>query len=204
MAEDVTIIIPTFGDHDRWLPLARRAAASAIAQTVPPARVIVSMTETLAMARNGPAEWARSEWLCFLDADDELDVRYVEAMLAGDGDVRQPATLGISAQGVQDAAPMVIPSKPFMYGNYIVIGAFVRTELFFDVGGFRELPAYEDWDLWIRCWLAGAQFGVVPDAIYRVHASTGRNTLSRSDAVSAFRLVHDRYVGQAPRSRSRV
>lgn len=198
VAEAVTIIIPTFGNHDQWLPLARRAAASAIAQTVPPARVVVSMTTTLAMARNGPAEWARTEWLCFLDADDELDVRYVEAMLAAEGDVRQPATVSAGAQD----RPTVIPAKHLMSGNYIVVGAFVRTELFLDVGGFRELPAYEDWDLWIRCWLAGAHIGCAPDAVYRVHSSAGRNTLSRADAVAAFRLIHDRYVGQSPRTRS--
>lgn len=200
VAEDVTIIIPVYGDHDRWMPLARRAAGSAITQTVPPARVFISAGETLSAARNGAAEWARTEWLCFLDADDELDVRYVEAMLAAEGDVRQPATLGIDAQGQEDPLPVVIPAKPFMYGNYIVIGAFVRTQLFFDVGGFRELPAYEDWDLWIRCWLAGAQIGVAPEAIYRVHASTGRNSLPRRDAVATFRLIHDRYVGQVPRT----
>jgi GT2 family glycosyltransferase len=201
MSDDVTVIVPVFGDHQRWAGLARRAALSAIAQTTPPARVFVSLAEDLCMARNGPAEWARTEWLCFLDADDELDVHYLEAMLAADGDLRQPATLGV-VDGREDAAPVVIPARPLLDANYIVIGAFIRTELFWEVGGFRDLPAYEDWDLWIRAWLAGAAISCVPDAIYRVHVSpTGRNALTRPEAISVYHQVRSCYVGQSPRIR---
>lgn len=198
---DVTVIIPVFGDHQRWAAMARRAANSAVAQTTPPDRVFVSMAEDLCTARNGPAEWARTEWLCFLDADDELDVRYLEAMLAAEGDLRQPATLGV-VDGREDAAPVVIPRRPLLDANFIVIGAFIRTELFWEVGGFRHLPAYEDWDLWIRAWLAGAEITCVPDAIYRVHVSpAGRNALTRDDAVRVYTQVRSRYAGQSPRIR---
>lgn len=201
MSGDVTVIVPVFGDHARWLPVAERAVFSAIAQTAPPERVFLSMAADLCTARNGPAEWARTEWLCFLDADDELDVGYVEAMLAGEGDLRQPATLGV-VDGVEDAAPVVIPTRPLLDANYIVIGAFIRTALFWEVGGFRHLPAYEDWDLWIRAWLAGAAITCVPEAVYRVHVSpTGRNALARPDAISIYHQVRSRYVGQTPRSR---
>jgi hypothetical protein len=200
VSDDVTVIVPVFGDHRRWTDLAHRAARSAIAQTTPPARVFISTAETLCVARNGPAEWARTEWLCFLDADDELDVRYLEAMLAASGDLRQPATLGV-VNGVEDAAPVVIPARPLLDANYIVIGAFIRTELFWDLGGFRHLPAYEDWDLWIRAWLAGAEITAVPEAIYRVHVSpTGRNAMERDRAIACYHQVRSRYVGLTPRS----
>jgi GT2 family glycosyltransferase len=194
---DVTVIVPVFGDVGAWLPQACRARRSAVAQTVPPAEIVMAAAADLRTARNGPAEWARTEWLCFLDADDELDVRYIEAMLAGDGDLRQPATLGI-VDGVEDACPVVIPPRHLLAGNYIVIGALVRSEMFFDVGGFRDLPAYEDWDLWIRVWLAGAEISAVPEAIYRVHVNPrGRNALPRGDAVRAYDGIRRRYAGQA-------
>lgn len=198
MPDDVTVIIPVVGDHDRWLPLARRAALSAVAQTVPATSIVVSTAETLASARNGPASWARTEWLCFLDADDELDVHYIEAMLRAQGDVRQPATLGI-VDGREDPTPVVIPARPLHEANYIVIGAFVRTALFRQVGGFRDLPAYEDWDLWIRCWLEGAAIGCAPDAVYRVHVNhAGRNALSRQLAIAAYSQVRGLYTGRFP------
>lgn len=201
MADDVTIIIPTFGDVARWATLAQRAALSAVAQTVPAARVVISSCADLVTARNGPAEWARTEWLCFLDADDELDAGYVEAMLAGDGDLRQPATLGV-VDGVADAKAVLIPRRPLMDANYIVIGAFIRTDLFLEVGGFRELPAYEDWDLWIRVWLAGGVITAAAEAIYRVHVNTtGRNSLDRQQALAVYHQVRSCYVGREPKAR---
>ncbi len=199
---DVTVIIPIFGDIERWGLLAQRALASARRQTVPAADVVVSVADTLQDARNRPAFAAETEWLCFLDADDELDSRYLEEMLAGTGDLRQPATLGI-VDGREDAFPVVIPAKPLLDGNYIVVGALVRTEIFKTAGGFTELAAYEDWDLWIRCWLEGAVITTCPDAIYRVHVlPNSRNQLDRDAAVRSFNFIRNRYNRRTPKLRS--
>lgn len=198
---DVTVIIPIFGDLLRWGPLAQRAMKSALAQTHPASDVVVSSAETLQAARNTPALAATTEWLCFLDADDELDPGYIEAMLAGTGDLRQPSTLGV-VDGREDPFPVVIPPKPLMDGNYIVIGAFVRRNLFQSVGGFNELPAYEDWDLWIRCWLEGAELSVCGDAIYRVHVQPeSRNQMQRDVAVRTYHFIRNRYTNRAQRLR---
>jgi GT2 family glycosyltransferase len=127
--------------------------------------------------RNCAAAHSTADWLIFLDADDELDPEYIEWMLQGTTDIRQPATLGV-VDGVEDDYPVVIPPKPnILTGNHLVIGSMVRRELFQSVGGFRPLPVLEDWDLWIRCFRAGATWGVCPKAIYRVHVRQGsRNT----------------------------
>lgn len=195
---DVTVIIPVFGDPAPWTALVRRAARSAHAQTVRP-KVVISHADDLATARNMPAQQARTEWLIFLDADDELDPRYVAAMLAGGGDLRQPATLGI-VNGVEDDAPVVIPARNLLEANYIVIGAMVRTALFLEVGGFRSMAAWEDWDLWIRCWLAGAQIVAVPEAVYRVHIRPlSRNVLVSRAAGAIYHQVRSLYAGQQPR-----
>lgn len=197
MSADVTVIIPVYGDLERWRPLAHRAHWSAVMQSAAPAAVVVSVAETLSEARNRAAAAATTEWLIFCDADDELDVDYVAAMLAGDGDVRKPATLGI-VDGVEDSAPVVIPERPLLTGNHIVIGAMVRRELFVEVGGFRDLPVWEDWDLFVRCWLAGATFGTCPEAIYRVHVRAGsRNDLTRSAALTTFRARSREYLQEA-------
>lgn len=201
-AGDVTVIIPVYGDVGRWAPLARRAAISAVTQTTPPERVVVATAQDLAAARNGAAEWARTEWLCFLDADDELDMRYVEAMLAADGDLRQPATLGVVGDR-EDPYPVVIPARPLLEMNFIVIGAFVRTDLFMQVGGFRDLPAWEDWDCWVRCWLAGAHVRAVPEAVYRVHVNpAGRNCLNPDDARRLYARLRAEHQALGQRSES--
>jgi glycosyltransferase involved in cell wall biosynthesis len=182
----VSVVIGTFGDEKVWGPLAVRAERSALGQTIP-AEIVRIHSDTLARARNEGAERATGDWLVFLDADDELDPYYVEAMsLAADramarSDCRtflhQPATLGV-VDGVPDAEPVLIPQRPLDEGNFMVIGTMVERSLFLDVGGFAELEAWEDWDLWCRCWRAGAGFNPVPDAIYRIHVNpNGRNNV---------------------------
>ena len=54
-------------------------------------------------------------------------------------------------------------------GNYIVVGAAVRTDLVRKVGGWWDEPIYEDWSLWLRCQQAGASFEYIPEAIYGFH-----------------------------------
>lgn len=166
-----------------------RAGSSVVRQSVQPAHLVVSVGATLVEARNRPGLLATTEWLCFLDADDELDERYIEHMLAGEGDIRQPSTLGV-VDGVEDDYPVLIPPKPLAVANYIVIGAFVRAELFKRVGGFRDYEAFEDWDLWRRCWAAGATITAVPEAVYRVHVRSGsRNSMTRPGALAAYQAI---------------
>lgn len=192
------MIIGTFGDKDVWDVLAERAIASAINQTVRPYTVIRSHQDDLAMARNYGAAASEADWLIFLDADDELDPHYIEAMLRGTGDIRQPMTLGV-VDGVEDDFPVMIAPKAggFMVGNHLIIGCMVRRELFEIAGGFDgDLPVLEDWDLWIRCQLAGATVGQAPDAIYRVHVRThSRNTVENGHH-TYYTQIQQRYINQ--------
>ena len=54
-------------------------------------------------------------------------------------------------------------------GNWLVVGSLVRAQMVRDVGGWRDFTWSEDWDLWLRCWLAGATVEAIPDAIYRAY-----------------------------------
>jgi len=66
-------------------------------------------------------------------------------------------------------------------GNWLIVGSVVRTELLRRAGGWWDYPVYEDWSLWLRCYLLGASAEPVPRAIYRAHARPG----SRNRAPSA-------------------
>jgi glycosyltransferase involved in cell wall biosynthesis len=181
--ETVDVVIATYGNADVWEVLAQRALASAEGQTRKPDaiyRAHDSEGADLSTARNQAAADSNADWLIFLDADDELDVHYVDSMLAGVGDLRWPSTLGV-VDGREDDYPVLLqPKEHILIGNHMVIGTMVRRELFTAVGGFRAgLPVLEDWDLWIRCLLAGGVARPCPAAIYRVHVrSESRNTVA--------------------------
>lgn len=175
------MVVGIFGDKEVWVPRSQRALDSVLGQTAEPATIHLVYADTLAKARNQGAEEATGSHVVFLDADDELDDGYIEAMQAsldkhGPGHLHQPATLGISPAGKEDAKSVMIPSRDLSTGNYLVIGTMVERKLFLDVGGFPEFPAWEDFALWLRCVASGARVVKVPDAVYRVHVSpNGRN-----------------------------
>lgn len=174
------------------MDMVERAVLSVMRQTVQPDELVVSVGSTLQEARNRPGLRASTDWLCFLDADDELDPSYIEHMLAGEGDIRQPSTLGV-VDGVEDDYPVLIPERHLAESNYIVIGAFVRAELFRSVGGFDDFAAFEDWDLWRRCWAAGAAIRAVPEAVYRVHVRPqSRNSMAGPGATAAYQAIRRR------------
>ncbi len=182
----VDVIIGTYGDRSKWEPLAKRAIDSASDQ----ARTNWYHSETLAKARNWGASESPNKWLIFLDADDELSPGYVDAMVevaeATDCDIFKPSTLGV-VNGKEDDEAVMIPRRDLLRANHIVIGAMVRRELFDASGGFRELPALEDWDLWLRLALEfDAQITEVPDAVYRVHVQPN----SRNQNVKAHREAY--------------
>lgn len=171
---DVTVAVATFGG-DSWRQLAaQRAIPSAEALGVP---VVYAHRDTLHDARNAALDMVETEWVCHLDADDELEAGYFTAMATGTADVRAPSVVYV-VDG--------IPKPPWMPrvaghshrcraeclvdGNWLVVGSVARSEMLRSVGGWRDFDWSEDWDLWLRCHLAGATFQAIRPAIYRAHA----------------------------------
>jgi glycosyltransferase involved in cell wall biosynthesis len=170
---DVTVCIATFGG-DEWKTLAQRARASA----EPQAPVLHVHADTLHEARNRALAAVETEFVVYLDADDELEPGYIAAMATGTADVRGPVARYIHGQRGRLWQPRVsghqhdCTSDCLSDGNWLLIGSAVRTELLRAAGGWRDFPWSEDWDTWLRCWKAGATFELIPTAIYRAHVRT--------------------------------
>lgn len=183
MGFDVTIAIATYGD-DSWRELADgRARPSADAQEVPIVQAHLP-DGTLAQARNQALAEVQTEFVIFLDADDELAPGYVFWMGQGIADLRSPA-IAQTMYG-QALGPSFMPkvfqhrhhcdAECLRYGNWMVVGTAARTQLVRDVGGWEEFPWSEDWQLWAKCWRAGATVEAVHRAVYIAHVSqNGRN-----------------------------
>lgn len=193
---DVTIVVATYGTP-AWSDLAReRAVPSATAQRVP---VVHEHGDTLHGARNAALERVQTEWVIHLDADDELEAGYVTELAAGTADLRAPAVRYVrDARDVARRAAAVprvwnhfhsCDAECLVDGNYLVVGTAVRAQLVRDVGGWRDFPWSEDWDLWLRCWRAGATIETIPAAVYRAHVR--RDSRNRAPDQAFKRAAHD-------------
>lgn len=195
---DVTVCVGTYGGPE-WVKLAEeRAVPSAEALRVP---VVHHHDATLHDARNGAVAKVDTEWVCHLDADDELEAGYFDAMSAAVGDVRAPSVRYVTGgRARRPQMPRVAGhghhcrSECLSQGNWLVVGSLVRTDMVRRVGGWRDFPWSEDWDLWLRCYLTGAEFSAVPAAVYRAHVRSD----SRNRSVQgAARLAAHRAIAEA-------
>lgn len=169
--ESCSILICSFGSQ-WWRDLAtERALPSALAQG--DHEIILSHdpdpTANLGQLRNRAALATRSEYLCFLDADDELEPGYIAAMMEGTSAVLRPK-VRVLCEGPNETPmpePFEVDPRPILEGNYVIVGAPIRRDLFLGVGGFSDDDYCEDWVLFIKAWIAGAKFDLVPKAVYR-------------------------------------
>ena len=171
----ISIVITTYGE-DEWATTAQQCAYPSALKQLPHAYEVITHHEpdlTIGPARNKAAELATGEWLCFLDADDELEDSYLRHMtdaICVEGRP-EPALLQPSVCYVRKGhkGPVTLnPQKDLTVDNYLIIGTVLRRELFNEVGGFNDYPhGFEDWSLWAKAWKAGAGIIKVPDAVYR-------------------------------------
>ena len=173
----VSVLIATYGGSE-WEEMAlTRAFPSAESQGALQVTAFHDPDGTIASVRNEVARWAKGDWLCFLDADDELAPGYLDAMRRAmerevDGDLLLTPAVSQIRKGR--------PREPFFFDrgipltddNWLVVGTLVQRELFLSVGGFSEYEhGFEDFSLWSKCWRVGARVVKVPEAIYCYHVN---------------------------------
>lgn len=174
---DVTVVVATYGSDD-WHD---RGAATAAAHDA-----VHIHGPDLATARNQGAAHATSEWLVFLDADDELSDGYLDALSNADGDLRAPQLHLVYPDRV------VIPdltSRNIERTNPCCIGTGIRRDLLLACGGFPDFPGWEDWALFLRATRRGATITHVPHAIYRALMQPGSRNQTVPDAAALYRSI---------------
>jgi len=196
--ESTTVVVATYGQQ-QWINLARiRAIPSARALGC---QVIHVHGDTIHGARNECVSQVTTPWVIHLDADDQLEPGYITAMSRGTADVRAPMVRYIQrGRGLRPAMPRVAghghacTADCLTQGNWLVVGAAVRTDLVREVGGWRDFSWSEDWDLWLRCHLRGAKIEAIPTAVYRAFTRPGSRNRGQS---AEARLAAHRAIEQA-------
>jgi hypothetical protein len=173
---DITAVIPVRrgGGNKEWLEQAVRSLGD-----IP--HLIVENDGEVGEARNHGMREATTEFVQFIDADDVAAPGMVDELYRAiwDVDVTYPQMFLVSEDlseplGLHEAQPFC-PMR-LEQGNFVPGCALVRREKALAVGGFRELPILEDWDLWLRMSRAGAKFKGVPAArLYYRQVEGSRN-----------------------------
>jgi glycosyltransferase involved in cell wall biosynthesis len=193
--DNTTVAVGTFGG-DRWRDLAQTRAVPSAQQLG--VRVVHAHAETLHDARNTAVSHVDTEWVIHLDADDQLTPGYLAGMNNVDADVRAPAVSYLTgAHATPPAMPRVgghthtCDADCLQWGNWIIVGAAVRTQLIRDIGCWHDYPWSEDWSTWARCWQAGATIAPAPQAVYLAHVNrASRNrSASRAARLAAHRQI---------------
>ena len=118
-------------------------------------RIVRLEGQGLSAARNRGFNDAHGEFVVPLDADNRLRKGFVEAALEiidTDPEIGsvygEPWEFG-QRQGRRSVAELDIDQ--LLAANYIDACSLVRKAMWWDIGGYDEaLPAWEDWDFWIR------------------------------------------------------
>jgi glycosyltransferase involved in cell wall biosynthesis len=177
----VSIIIATYGDAE-WEDLAlTRAAPSAERQDAYEVLVGHDPDATIGPVRNALAEKATGEWLCFLDADDELAPGYLGAMARAFEQERggNPETTALlltpavsQVRKGRPSPPKFYPEVDLLQANWLIVGTLIPRWLFSAVGGFHDYDhGFEDWSLWNKAYRYGARVVKVPKAVYVQHVN---------------------------------
>lgn len=181
MSDEITVVIPSIPPRRDMLN--NRAIASVLPQTLCPAGIVVALDrykEGAGPTRNKGIEMVQTEWLAFLDDDDELlhhhlETLWVNAQETG-ADVVWP---WFERRQGDRPVDQVLPHKTTwdpMMPHTFPITTLVRTELAKDVK-FRppENPNFsgEDWHFWLELSQNGAKFSHVDEItwVWHVHFS---------------------------------
>lgn len=174
----VTFCIPTIPPRTALL---NRALASIQAQTYPASAVIFTHDRDrngAAKTRNRALFLADTEWVAFLDDDDELMPNHLELLVAKQIETGADIVFPwfVTEPLGNDPFPMFFgreydPLEPHMFP----ITTLVRRELAVSVGGFpvedavSQTCAGEDWTFWLKMRDAGAKFAHLPERTWIWH-----------------------------------
>lgn len=161
----ITTVTPTIPERADML---EELKASLAAQTVAPTESLVRVDHLHAgpvATVNMLVEDVETEWFFRCDDDDLFHPNHFEIITSELGDdwdiVYSWPHIDPPGHLTPDALQRVLPLKTLRDANWIASAAAIRTSLWRELGGYRDVHN-EDHDFWIRALDAGARFKCIP------------------------------------------
>ena len=153
----------------------------------------------LAETRNDAARRVDTEWIVYLDADDWLDLRFIEHGERWLEHHPKCDALTTDMTIVRDGrGPAVFKARApkswqgVLRRNTVVQTSFIRRSMILALSGYDGTFEYEDWEFWIRALKAGHSIGRLPGAhVFR--REHGLNKSKTCDEALATRAVQERH-----------
>ena len=199
LTEGITVVIPSHPARVRNGMLAR-AYASVRAQTLAPRNTIVVNDidrEGSAVTRTRGLAMVDTEWVAFLDSDDEMERDNLQSLAETashtGADLVYPWYTKLGAVDIwKHRFCQPFDADELRRYNYIAITVLARTEAVQAAGGFRAQPdlctdgqsACDEWGTWTRMVDLGARIVHLPQRTWRWHCHGGntQGLTTRGDA----------------------
>lgn len=121
--------------------------------------ILIDKNVGVARSRMMGAKQATGDYLLFIDADDKIIETYIQEMVnrikEGNEIVYPDCVLWSSwgDSGMKNAyqrMPNKINFGTLIKQNWVLVSSLIPRKLFFDLGGFKEYPLFEDWEFFLR------------------------------------------------------
>ena len=191
----VELIVVDDGSTDNSLDILQQYAGKV--------QLIRQSNKGVVAARNRGLGVAKGEYVCFLDADDKLDSRYLAELYCAAH--RQSAAIAYCDTKMFGAESAIIPAnrwnwRKLLYRNYLPPAALISRRALEYVGGYTTQDnvafSFEDWDLWLKLAEHGFKGAYVPEPLflYRLHGA-GRNQQGLARRVLLEKELRRRHAG---------
>ncbi|GBF49090.1 glycosyltransferase-like protein, family 2 [Leptospira ryugenii] len=151
-------------------------------------------------ARNHAVTLSQGDWLTFLDSDDEWYPSKLEKQMAFHANNPQLFVSQCEEEWIRKERFVNQPQKlqkreGFFFKESLenclvtVSSVCLKRELWTELGGFREeLPACEDYDLWLRIFALGREIGLLKETLLIRYGGHPDQLSMRYKAMDRFRI----------------
>ncbi len=173
-------------------------------------RIVRTKNKYLGAARNTAVSYASGDFVIFHDDDNISEPSsletFVRAAISGNYDILTSQYYVFSDEsGPEECDIRYFPfgiggSFSYFRNRFGDANALIRKAVFNDIGGFSELKGvgWEDWEFFLRAYLAGSKMGVIPEPLFRYRVSADGMLASTSPVTNNDRIIS--VVGVTPPS----
>lgn len=146
--------------------------------------IILPKNMGVATARDIGVHMSKGALLLFLDADDKLSPDFLEqcSRITLTHEIAYPNQIlfgDVERNLLVEAPDEITPEYLLGKTLRLVVTSMMHRRVYETLGGFRDLPVYEDWDFWIRAMCNGYTFKKANTLLWYRQSKGSRNQVTQ-------------------------